>query len=368
MVLFWGIYTPLQPLYASTCADSIGGHGSALACIGNSPGDKCIGNRMCAVVPNSPSDGDEVICSCVTVKITVLEREDELGELIDASELTCEQPNDKYTYEKTFKHTLNLTVETGIEVGIDWQVVSAKASTKFGIEVGEEVSVKVSREITPRTCKDIEFELYKRYRKITYKVNQGGLEATFSIKKLLPSPNVKYISVERNEECCPLIVDLVSFQITPSSPEGNINLEWITATEKENIGFRLWRAQDIQNSNKVNDKKYGDITMLEELSPSRILESNRPECMTEVRGDLTDHSTNELSKLIWSMGDSRKGTCYSLTDRNIEKEGTYYYLLEDDDANGNRTFHCDKIAAVTVGQGPAIDLDSAKQYCWSVTE
>lgn len=73
------------------------------------------------------------------------------------------------------------------------------------------------------------------------------------------------------------------------------------------------------------------------------------------------------SSLISAVGSSRKGACYSFTDTSKIKDGTYYYVLEDVDTSGNRTFHCDAIAAATRGKGLAINLEAAKDYCRQVT-
>lgn len=42
-------------------------------------------------------------------------------------------------------------------------------------------------------------------------------------------------------------------------------------------------------------------------------------------------------------------------------------MLEDIDNEGKSTFHCNNLAAATIGQGLATDLESATNYCKQVT-
>jgi hypothetical protein len=119
-----------------------------------------------------------------------------------------------------------------------------------------------------------------------------------------------------------------------------------TGVETDNAGFILWRAT-------MNDiDGYAKITALEKLNAHQM------DCL---EGKLT--TVDEPSQLITAIGNSREGACYSFEDTSINEDGTYYYVLEDIDTSGKRTFHCNHIDAVTIGQGPAIDLKSAKHFC-----
>lgn len=58
----------------------------------------------------------------------------------------------------------------------------------------------------------------------------------------------------------------------------------------------------------------------------------------------------DSSKMITARGSEREPTCYSYVDTNANDEGwTYYYLLEDLDIDGNRTFHWDYLTSIPVG-------------------
>jgi hypothetical protein len=69
------------------------------------------------------------------------------------------------------------------------------------------------------------------------------------------------------------------------------------------------------------------------------------------------------NQFITAIGNSKKGACYSFKDINLNKAGTYYYVLEEVDTRSQRTFHCHEMDAVTIGQGSAIDLTAAKRFC-----
>ncbi len=84
-------------------------------------------------------------------------------------------------------------------------------------------------------------------------------------------------------------------------------------------------------------------------------------------GYLATANIEDSSPFISASGSSRKGACYSFTDTSITQDGTYYYVLEDVDMSGKRTFHCDAIAATTRGKGSAINLEAVKAYCRQVT-
>jgi hypothetical protein len=128
----------------------------------------------------------------------------------------------------------------------------------------------------------------------------------------------------------PLLVELTHF--TTHSTQKGISIIWTTEIELDHAGYYLWRALD-------NDDK--EITT----------------------------SVEQLSQLIPAKGQERKGTVYSYLDSNIQEENTtFYYLLEDVDTKGKRTFHCSRITAIVKGQGPTVDLRSAQVFCESVCE
>jgi len=138
-------------------------------------------------------------------------------------------------------------------------------------------------------------------------------------------------------------------------------LTWLTGTEIKNAGFRLWRATKDQ---------YGSYkpTILKEFGHSEKVNPEPNEnCSTKIQGQLNADSSSQFPKLISTIGNSAESTCYSFTDTSNLSDGTYYYLLEDIDDNGKSTFHCDYIDAVTIGQGHAIDLEAAVNYCKGVT-
>ncbi len=163
------------------------------------------------------------------------------------------------------------------------------------------------------------------------------------------------------EECSEpeLSVKVISFATTIK--ENTTYLEWITGTEKDNVGFRLWRAIKEQ---------YTDYrpTLLREFGNSEQVNPEPNEnCSTKIQGQLKADNSTQFPELISAIGNSVESTCYSFTDTSDLSNGTYYYLLEDIGDNGDSTFHCDQIDTVTIGQGPAIDLESAINYCKEVT-
>lgn len=151
------------------------------------------------------------------------------------------------------------------------------------------------------------------------------------------------------EECLLLLAHMNLFEI--SVKHNKPVLKWTTLMEKDNTGFRVWRSV------KNNDNHYTNITMLTKLT------SFQTDC---TEGELTIASP-ESSQLILAAGNERQGACYTFVDNTITQEGTYYYVLEDIDNEGKSTFHCNNLAAATIGQGLAIDLESATNYCKQVT-
>jgi len=94
----------------------------------------------------------------------------------------------------------------------------------------------------------------------------------------------------------PTLVNLASFAAIPSLE--SILLEWETASEINNAGFRLWR----------DEKEDGQYT-----------------CITET--------------LIPAEGGPSQGAAYAYEDDSVELGTTYYYQLEDMDYGGKSTFH-----------------------------
>ncbi|NJO18509.1 MAG: hypothetical protein HC877_23090 [Thioploca sp.] len=148
--------------------------------------------------------------------------------------------------------------------------------------------------------------------------------------------------------------------MTVSSFGDNVLVEWKTGVELKNVGFRLRRAIEDQNGG------YDSIVLGESDSKQIDLDSNES-CSNEIQGQLQMVAPNPNSSTIPAIGNSRESTCYSFIDTSHLNEGTYYYLLENISDNGKGTFHCDQIDAVTIGQGPTIDLKSAINYCKKVT-
>jgi hypothetical protein len=156
-----------------------------------------------------------------------------------------------------------------------------------------------------------------------------------------------------------LLINLIEFYASGS--KNGINLTWLTSTEVDNAGFRFWRATKDQYNN------YEPILLGEFGDSERISPKFDEGCLTKIQGYLKKDNSNQHSKLISTIGNSAESTCYSFTDTSNLSDGTYYYLLEDIGNNGDSTFHCDQIDAVTIGQGTAIDLPSAINYCKEVT-
>jgi len=170
---------------------------------------------------------------------------------------------------------------------------------------------------------------------------------------------------KRYERCCDksnpgaLLVRLGEF--TSINVDDGVLLKWKTTEEINNSGFRAWRATKDQYDNYKP-------TLLREFGHSEQFDPDPDEsCSTKIQGQLKADNPSQPPKLISAIGNSAESTCYSFTDTSNLNDGTYYYLLEDIGDNGKSTFHCDQIDAVTVGQGPAIDLESAINYCKEVT-
>ncbi|MCX5884363.1 MAG: alpha/beta fold hydrolase [Proteobacteria bacterium] len=98
------------------------------------------------------------------------------------------------------------------------------------------------------------------------------------------------------EGITPTVIQLSSF--TATSSDRKVILEWTTASEIDNAGFNLYRAES-------ENGQYAKI------NPS----------------------------LIPAQGSSTKGASYQFIDENVQNRKTYYYKLEDIDLNGKSTMH-----------------------------
>jgi len=157
-----------------------------------------------------------------------------------------------------------------------------------------------------------------------------------------------------------IILPIELSEMTVSSSGDNVLVEWETGVELKNVGFRLRRAVENQNGGY-------DSVVLGESDSRQIALGSSGSCSNEIQGQLKIIDLNQNSNTISAIGNSRESTCYSFIDTNSLSDETYYYLLEDIGDNGDSTFHCDQIDAVTIGQGPAVELESAINYCKEVT-
>jgi len=100
------------------------------------------------------------------------------------------------------------------------------------------------------------------------------------------------------EDCCEIcdctVIELNSFTATAGNK--SIAIKWETATERNNIGFNLLRAES----------KDGTYTKIN-------------------------------SEIIAAKGAPTQGAAYQITDTNVKNRTTYYYKLEDVDLDGAST-------------------------------
>jgi hypothetical protein len=143
-----------------------------------------------------------------------------------------------------------------------------------------------------------------------------------------------------------LLVELSHFVAIPTS--AGVSLNWETQTERDSQGFRIWRAEGNSNG------EYTNVTLLKELTSSQAV------C---VEGQLIAATGSGQNQLITAIGNSIEGACYSFKDSSPNEEGTYYYVLEEIEMSGKRTFHCNDMDAITIGQSPVIDLTAASLIC-----
>jgi len=94
----------------------------------------------------------------------------------------------------------------------------------------------------------------------------------------------------------PTVVTLTGFKAVPDN--SSVTLVWSTATEIDNAGFNLYRAES-------------------------------------ENGQYTKINTS----LIPAQGTSTQGANYEFIDKDVKNRKIYYYKLEDIDLNGNSTMH-----------------------------
>ncbi|MCX5887739.1 MAG: hypothetical protein NT096_17855 [Proteobacteria bacterium] len=96
--------------------------------------------------------------------------------------------------------------------------------------------------------------------------------------------------------CEPIVITLSSF--TATSSDRKVILEWTTASEIDNAGFNLYRAESANG-------EYIKINF----------------------------------SLIPAQGSGISGATYQFIDEDVINRRTYYYKLEDIDIYGKSTFH-----------------------------
>ena len=106
----------------------------------------------------------------------------------------------------------------------------------------------------------------------------------------------KHGTIEHYYGPCTTLISLSSFTATPFSKA--VVLEWTTASEIDNAGFNIYRAESENGEYiKINDE------------------------------------------LIEAQGSATEGTTYEFVDSGLKNRKTYYYQLEDIDFSGQSTFH-----------------------------
>ncbi len=143
----------------------------------------------------------------------------------------------------------------------------------------------------------------------------------------------------------PWLVELDSFSLAPI--QNNVLLEWRTGAELNNAGFRLWRGAIDENSELTDLIVFGEKLTKIKIGgdTSKVKACGLDlEC---IKDKLRNVDILEQGKEIKPKGSEREGAHYSYLDTSANHEGwTYYYLLEDLDTNGNRTFHWDFLKKV----------------------
>lgn len=123
----------------------------------------------------------------------------------------------------------------------------------------------------------------------------------------------------QDDDICPPggFIDLTEFKAL-TAENGTLSLTWTTGTEIDNLGMNLWCAQ-------LQDNQFKEITKLNsQLIPSKAILPN--------------------------YGASYSSEDYPWIDTNL-KPGIQHCTLEDFDANGQCTLHCDEMSTVVIGNG-----------------
>ena len=92
------------------------------------------------------------------------------------------------------------------------------------------------------------------------------------------------------------VIELISFEADAGWK--SVALQWSTASEIDNAGFNIYRAE-------TEDGEYVKINKM----------------------------------LISAKGTPTQGASYRFVDRGLKNKKTYYYKLEDIDLSGNKTLH-----------------------------
>lgn len=144
-------------------------------------------------------------------------------------------------------------------------------------------------------------EVFKTNNGGTSWVTTGDLSGASLAESLLEaSDGYLYVGTQLNGDVfkseSPTSIELISFMA--ESLDDAVLLSWETASEKDNAGFHLYRA----------DSANGDYVKV-------------------------------TSDLLPSQGDEFTGASYEFTDGDVKAGNTYYYKLEDIDLSGRSSFH-----------------------------
>ena len=144
-----------------------------------------------------------------------------------------------------------------------------------------------------------------------FRYRPGNLMGLVASRWFSPFPN-GWQEQDLKTGASPLAVDLLYF--TASASADRVLLEWETATELDNAGFRIWRSPS---------RGEGYVVITEALIPAR--------------------------------GGPTGGAYYSYEDRDVASGRTYYYKLEDVDYDGVRTLH-GPVSVAVVGRRGIVPL------------
>jgi hypothetical protein len=106
----------------------------------------------------------------------------------------------------------------------------------------------------------------------------------------------KHGTIEHYYGPCSTLISLSSFTATPFNKA--VAIEWTTASEIDNAGFNVYRAES-------EDGEYIRIN----------------------------------DEMINAQGSSTEGASYEFVDEGLQNRKAYYYKLEDVDLDGQSTFH-----------------------------